>query len=64
VDPVSYQNLFYFLVVKPAVTLLIFIVLIVLAPVAFALIVPAPAVLRATKRIGIIQANIALESLS
>jgi len=63
-DVVSYQNLFYFLVVKPAATLLIFVSLAVLVPPAFILIVPFPAVLRATRKIGILQANVALESLS
>ena len=63
-DPVSYQNLFYFLVVKPAATLLIFLGLLVLVPPSFVLILPFPAVLRAVRKIGILQANVALESLS
>jgi len=63
-DPVSYQNLFYFLVVKPASTLLIFAVLLLLVPPSFVLVVPFPAVLRAARKIGILQANVALESLS
>lgn len=63
-DPVSYQNLFFFLVVKPAATLLIFIGITVLVPPAFLLVIPFPAVLRATRKIGILQANVALESLS
>jgi len=63
-DPVSYQNLFYFLVVKPASTLLIFLGLVMLIPPSFVLVVPFPAVLRAVRKIGILQANVALESLS
>jgi hypothetical protein len=63
-DPVSYQNLFYFLVVKPASTLLIFLGLLILVPPSFVLVVPFPAVLRAVRKIGILQANVALESLS
>jgi len=63
-DPTSYQNLFYFLVVKPASTLLILIGLLILVPPAFVLLLPCPAVLRAARKIGILQANVALECLS
>ncbi|KZT42535.1 hypothetical protein SISSUDRAFT_1058615 [Sistotremastrum suecicum HHB10207 ss-3] len=63
-DPVSYQNLFYFLVVKPALTLLIFVGLLVIVPPAFILVIPAPAVLRLVRKIGIFQANVALDGLS
>ncbi|KZS98639.1 hypothetical protein SISNIDRAFT_462520 [Sistotremastrum niveocremeum HHB9708] len=63
-DPVSYQNLFYFLVVKPALTLLIFVGLLVIVPPAFVLVIPAPAVLRLVRKIGIFQANVALDGLT
>ncbi|KAI5123894.1 hypothetical protein M0805_005710 [Coniferiporia weirii] len=62
-DQTSYQAIFYFLVIKPSITLFLTIALLVLVPVAFVLVVPAPAVLRAVKRIGIWQASIALEGL-
>ena len=56
-------KLFYFLVIKPSITLFLTLALIVLVPLSFILVVPAPAVLRAVKRIGVWQANIALEGL-
>ncbi|KAL5507041.1 hypothetical protein ACEPAH_6497 [Sanghuangporus vaninii] len=62
-DQTSYQALFYFLVIKPSITLFLTLGLIVLVPASFILIVPAPAVLRAVRRIGVWQANIALEGL-
>ncbi|KAL5524021.1 hypothetical protein ACEPAG_8194 [Sanghuangporus baumii] len=62
-DQTSYQALFYFLVIKPSITLFLTLGLTVLVPASFILIVPAPAVLRAVKRIGVWQANIALEGL-
>ncbi|KAH8119430.1 hypothetical protein DFH11DRAFT_1501966 [Phellopilus nigrolimitatus] len=62
-DQTSYQAIFYFLVIKPSITLFLTIALAVLVPVAFAFVIPAPAMLRAVKRIGIWQANIALEGL-
>ncbi|KLO14243.1 hypothetical protein SCHPADRAFT_826688 [Schizopora paradoxa] len=63
-DQTSYQAIFYFLVIKPSVTLFLTVVLLVVVPVAFALILPAPAVLRAVKRVGNWQANLAIEGLS
>ncbi|KAF8577932.1 hypothetical protein K439DRAFT_518562 [Ramaria rubella] len=63
-DPTSYQALFYFLVIKPGLTLLITIALIVLVPPAFILLLPAPAVLRAVRRVGIWQAEVAIDALS
>jgi len=63
-DPKSYQALFYFLVIKPGLTLLIFIAIAVLVPTAFVLILPAPAVLRAVRRVGIWQADVAIDALS
>jgi len=62
-DATSYQALFYFLVIKPSITLLLSISIIVLFPVSFLLILPAPAFLRATRRLGIWQANVAIEGL-
>jgi hypothetical protein len=62
-DPTSYRALFYFLVIKPSITLLLTIALLVLAPVCVILVLPAPAFLRAVRRIGVWQANLALEGL-
>ena len=45
-DPTSYQALFYFLVLKPGVTVLMFLFFLVLVPVAAVLVVPFPAALR------------------
>jgi len=63
-DQTSYQAIFYFLVIKPAITLFLTVTLLIVVPVSFALVLPAPAVLRAVKRIGVWQANVALEGLS
>ncbi|KAH9839072.1 uncharacterized protein C8Q71DRAFT_747565 [Rhodofomes roseus] len=62
-DATSYQALFYFLVIKPGITVLIFLLLIVLVPLSFVLVLPAPATLRLARRLGIWQANIAVEGL-
>ena len=62
-DPTSYQALFYFLVIKPAITLLITILLIAFGVPSLILILPVPAVLRAVRKIGVWQANIAVEGL-
>ncbi|EJD03206.1 uncharacterized protein FOMMEDRAFT_168237 [Fomitiporia mediterranea MF3/22] len=62
-DQTSYQALFYFLVIKPSITLFLTLALIIIVPVSFILVVPAPAVLRAVKRIGVWQASVALEGL-
>ncbi|OCH89070.1 hypothetical protein OBBRIDRAFT_826789 [Obba rivulosa] len=62
-DLTSYQSLFYFLVLKPGITLLLSLALVVLVPVGFALALPAPAVLRLARRLGIWQANVAVEGL-
>ncbi|EMD33829.1 hypothetical protein CERSUDRAFT_160119 [Gelatoporia subvermispora B] len=62
-DPTSYQSLFYFLVLKPGITILLSLMLIVLVPVGAVLVIPAPAVLRLARRLGIWQANIAVEGL-
>lgn len=62
-DPTSYQALFYFLVIKPAITLILTIVVWAAAFPLLLLILPAPAVLRAVRRLGKWQANIAIEGL-
>ena len=62
-DPTSYQALFYFLVIKPGITILLSLLLVVLVPVAIALILPAPAMLRLVRRLGIWQANVAVDGL-
>ncbi|KAF9653210.1 hypothetical protein BDM02DRAFT_3125980 [Thelephora ganbajun] len=62
-DATTYQSLFYFLVIKPGITLLLGISLVVLVPVSFVLVLPAPAMLRVTRRLGIWQANVAVEGL-
>jgi hypothetical protein len=62
-DPTSYTPLFYFLVLKPVLTVLLWLFLVCLVPVSFALIFPAPAMLRLVRRLGVWQANIAVEGL-
>ncbi|KAI0297938.1 hypothetical protein BC826DRAFT_1090770 [Russula brevipes] len=54
-DPTSYQALFYFLVIKPGITILLSLLLIVLVPSRFAL--------SLVRRLGIWQANVAVEGL-
>ncbi|KAH9484736.1 hypothetical protein JR316_0001636 [Psilocybe cubensis] len=62
-DPTSYQALFYFIVIKPAITLLISIAIVAIGIPAFVLVLPAPAMLRAVRKVGIWQANVAVEGL-
>ncbi|KAL6299739.1 hypothetical protein BKA93DRAFT_829618 [Sparassis latifolia] len=62
-DPTSYQALFYFLVIKPGITVLLSLGLVLLVPAGAALVLPAPAVLRLARRLGIWQANVAVEGL-
>lgn len=62
-DSTSYRALFYFLVIKASITLLLTILLVVFVPLSFALIFPAPAMLRAVRRVGVWQANVAVEGL-
>ncbi|KZT04117.1 uncharacterized protein LAESUDRAFT_728315 [Laetiporus sulphureus 93-53] len=62
-DPTSYQALFYFLVIKPGITILTSLFLLLLVPLSFVLVFPAPAALRLARRLGIWQANVALEGL-
>jgi hypothetical protein len=62
-DATTYQALFYFLVIKPGITLFITIALVVLVPVSYVLVLPAPLMLRFVRKLGIWQANIAVEGL-
>ncbi|PCH35975.1 hypothetical protein WOLCODRAFT_126472 [Wolfiporia cocos MD-104 SS10] len=62
-DPTSYQALFYFLVIKPGITIIFGLLLLILVPISFVLVWPAPATLRLARRLGIWQANIAVEGL-
>ena len=62
-DPTSYTPLFYFLVLKPALTVLIWLFLCCVVPLSIALVFPAPAMLRLVRRLGVWQANIAVEGL-
>ncbi|KAF5346317.1 hypothetical protein D9758_011531 [Tetrapyrgos nigripes] len=62
-DPTSYQALFYFLVIKPAITLIFSLLLIVLVIPALVLVVTAPPALRAVRRLGVWQAGVAVEGL-
>ncbi|KAJ7211087.1 hypothetical protein C8J57DRAFT_1400015 [Mycena rebaudengoi] len=62
-DPTSYQALFYFIVIKPSITLIFSIGLLVLGLPAFVLVAPAPAAMRAIRKLGIWQANVAMEGL-
>ncbi|KAK7001366.1 hypothetical protein R3P38DRAFT_3048747 [Favolaschia claudopus] len=62
-DPTSYQALFYFLVIKPSITLLLSLGLLVIGVPAIVLVVPAPVAFRAIRNLGIWQANVAVEGL-
>lgn len=62
-DPTSYQALFYFLVIKPGITILLSLLVILVVPISLVLVVPAPAMLRLIRRLGIWQANVAVEGL-
>ncbi|KAF5346698.1 hypothetical protein D9756_010368 [Leucocoprinus leucothites] len=62
-DSTSYQALFYFLVIKPAITLLLSIAIWAVGVPFMVLVLPAPAVLRAVRRLGIWQANVSIEGL-
>ncbi|KAI0298995.1 hypothetical protein B0F90DRAFT_1810746 [Multifurca ochricompacta] len=62
-DPTSYQALFYFLVIKPGITILLSVLVIVLVPISLLLIIPTPAMLRLVRKLGIWQANVAVEGL-
>ncbi|KAG8687247.1 hypothetical protein FRC09_013612 [Ceratobasidium sp. 395] len=64
IDPSSFQPLFYFLVIKASITLVVTPLVLALAPVCLVLVVPAPAMLRIVRRVGAWQANLAIEALS
>ncbi|KAJ4490966.1 hypothetical protein J3R30DRAFT_163628 [Lentinula aciculospora] len=62
-DSTSFQALFYFLVIKPAITLLFILFFLVICVPLLVLVVPAPIVLRICRRIGRWQAVVAVEGL-
>ncbi|KAH9003842.1 hypothetical protein EDB86DRAFT_2798784 [Lactarius hatsudake] len=62
-DPTSYQALFYFLVIKPGITILLTLLVLIVVPISLVLVVPAPAMLRLVRRLGIWQANVAVDGL-
>ncbi|KAF8840716.1 hypothetical protein BDN67DRAFT_608483 [Paxillus ammoniavirescens] len=62
-DATTYQALFYFLVIKPGITFFVSITLAVLVPVSYVLVLPAPLMLRFVRKLGIWQANVAVEGL-
>ncbi|KAF8321509.1 hypothetical protein F5887DRAFT_1066133 [Amanita rubescens] len=62
-DPTTYQALFYFIVVKSSITIILSLCLLIFVPPSFVLILPAPAVLRAVRKLGAWQANVAIEGL-
>jgi hypothetical protein len=62
-DPMSYQALFYFVIIKPPIAFILFLLYVILVPIAFAFVLPAPAFLRAARKMGIWQANVAVEGL-
>ncbi|KAH8977217.1 hypothetical protein EDB86DRAFT_1277228 [Lactarius hatsudake] len=59
----SYQALFYFLVIKPGITILLTLLVLIVVPISLVLVVPAPAMLRLVRRLGIWQANVAVDGL-
>ncbi|KAH7339817.1 hypothetical protein B0J17DRAFT_716815 [Rhizoctonia solani] len=63
-DPSSFQPIFYFLVIKASITLVVTPLVLVLAPVCIIFVLPAPAMLRVVRRVGAWQANLAIEALS
>lgn len=62
-DPASYQPIFYFIVLKGATTLFLTPLIIALFPVSVVLVAPAPLALRLLRRIGLWQADLAMEAL-
>ncbi|KAJ8489455.1 hypothetical protein ONZ45_g13576 [Pleurotus djamor] len=62
-DSTTYQALFYFIVIKPAISLTLLVLFLAATPIAFVLVFPAPYFMKLTKRIGKWQANIAVEGL-
>ncbi|KAF8995738.1 hypothetical protein BDZ89DRAFT_1084595 [Hymenopellis radicata] len=63
-DPTSYHALFYFLVIKPPITLLFSLFLVVIIVPLLVVIVTAPAALRLVRRMGVWQAAVAVEGLA
>ena len=49
--------------IKPGITVLMFLFFLVVVPIATVLVIPLPAVLRLARRMGIWQANVAVEGL-
>jgi hypothetical protein len=62
-DATTYRALFYFLVIKPGVTILLTLLVLVSAPLCLALVLPLPALLRLVRRLGAWQAGVAVEGL-
>ncbi|KAF6744914.1 hypothetical protein DFP72DRAFT_927148 [Ephemerocybe angulata] len=62
-DPTSYQALFYFIVIKPAITIILLLFILVFVIPCLVLVAPAPAALRAVRKLGRWQANVAVEGL-
>ena len=62
-DSTSYQALFYFLVIKPSITLILSIFVVLLALICFVLVLPARAFFRGMRKLGIWQTNVAIEGL-
>ncbi|KIO32249.1 hypothetical protein M407DRAFT_112031 [Tulasnella calospora MUT 4182] len=62
-DPASYQPIFYFIVLKGATTLFMTPLIVALFPVSVILVAPAPLALRLLRRIGLWQADLAMEAL-
>jgi len=62
-DPASYQPLFYFIVIKGAMTLIMTPLVLAAVPVSLVLVLPAPFVLRAVRKVGLWQADLAMEGL-
>ncbi|KAJ3966702.1 hypothetical protein EV361DRAFT_808581, partial [Lentinula raphanica] len=63
-DSTSFQALFYFLVIKPTITLLFPVFFLAVCMPLMVLVAPAPAVLRVCRRIGRWQAVVAVEGLA
>jgi len=62
-DATSYQALFYFIVIKPPITLLLLLFVLIFVVPSMILVLPAPAALRAVRKLGKWQANVAVEGL-
>ncbi|KIK69469.1 hypothetical protein GYMLUDRAFT_35535 [Collybiopsis luxurians FD-317 M1] len=62
-SPTSYSALFYFLIIKPSITLLFTLLFLVVLLPLMILIAPAPMVLRVVRKIGRWQAVVAVEGL-